>query len=391
MKETLPPTEKRSYQDTGQEVVIGVKVRVSCEDLSHAMQDASRAVSSRASLPILTGILLDASDECLRLCGNDLELGIETYVNAHVSEPGQTVLPARYLVDIVKTMPSGEVAIDVAAGENSAAIKWQRTELTIQGQPPEEFPVLAEAGRTGHRLKSVDFRKLARQTLFACSRDETRPVLTGALLHVTEDSATCVATDGFRLAYSQVAAESDPEATDVRVVVPSRALQEVSRLAVAEGQLTLVSLDNFVSFGTDGTRLVSRLQEGQFPDYQQILPKEFLSRIELDRQELSDACERAALIATDAANAINLKVAPEKIIITAQATDVGSVYEELDAATDGEELDIAFNARYLMDGLKAVNSDTIVFEATGNLGPARLTGAGDDRFFYILLPLRRTE
>ncbi|MCL6450680.1 MAG: DNA polymerase III subunit beta [Acetobacteraceae bacterium] len=364
------------------------------EELCSGVQVASRALPGRTPAPMFGGVLLAAQGSQLRLVGTDGELRIECWIPAKIKEEGTVVLPGRYLGDILRSLPGGEVEVSAEPSGHVAQLRWGRSEFSIHGFPAQEFPADEAQGLQGPLL--IERRALAtllRQTVFAVSRDDARPVLTGAQFTFAQSALEAVATDGFRLAFSRVpmAAASGAAPQGTRALIPGRALAELERLVGAGDEPVGVFLgQRQAAFNLGSARLSTSLIEGQFPNYQQVIPRSFQSRARVSRQALHDACERASLVSRDGSNAVRLSLTPERLEVSAQSPDVGWVREELDLTLEGESMEIAFNARYLMEGLRAADSDEVQFEASGPLSPSRLLTPGGEDFFYLVLPLRPT-
>lgn len=363
---------------------------VSQPDLATSVLTAARAIAARTPVPVYTGILVSAAGGQLQLAATDGEMRIECGVEAKIRDEGALVLPGRQFADILRRARSSTVHIESDAATNTATLSWERSETVLHGWSADEFPAEAEAS-TGApvELDAQALGGLLRQTSFAASEDETRPVLTGVLLTLADGAASAVATDGFRLAFCSVPCPALGEGK-VHVVVPRRALSEVMRLVddAPGGQVSAAIGERRAVFQVGSTVLRTSLIEGQFPSYEQVLPRAFSTRVELGRDDFFAACDLAAALSRDSQTAVTLSIAPGLVTVSAKSPEVGRVRQEVVADVSGDPLDVAFNPRYLMEGLRAAESDRIVLEATGPLSPARLTGAGEGSFFYILLPLR---
>ncbi|MCL5045792.1 MAG: DNA polymerase III subunit beta [Actinobacteria bacterium] len=368
-----------------------MQFRASQSDLSLGLQTAAKAVSSKNTLPILSGILLKADRSRLNLTATDLELGIECQVPATVEVPGAIVLPAKYFAEIVRRIPSGDIRVSVDPQNFTATIRWERSQYIIHGFSPDQFPFLPQPQEEPvYSVRQEVLRDLIRQTAFAVSHDEARPVLTGVCLTLTGKQVEMVATDGVRIAYRRGDLAGKAEATDsVRLVIPGRAVNELARLLSGnEDDLASVHLtENQVFFDLGELRLVSRLLDGQYPEVLRLIPQDYPTRVRLSIQEFHDACERAALIVRDGSNTIKLGITPEQMTITSSMPEVGQVYEELTAAVEGEGLEIGLNPKFLSDCLRVLDSEEFVFEFTGPKTPSRIKLADSDDFLYLVLPV----
>ncbi len=368
-----------------------MKFTASQVDLSFGLQTVTKAVSAKTTLPILSGILLKAENGRLNLTATDLEIGIECDVAAQVETAGAIVLPARYLTEIVRKVPAAALQVEVDPRNYTAIIRWGRSQYTIHGFSPEQYPFLPKVTNVpGYKLSQNTLKTMIRQTAFAVSHDETRPILTGAQLAINDGNCHLVATDGVRIAFRRTALKGLPEGHDKStLVLPGRTLNELSRLLASndEDTLTLSVTPTQAFFDLGDVRLVSRLLEGQFPDVLRLVPQTYSTSIKLSAQQLHDTCERAALIARDGSGAIKLGIAEDRVTVTSSTPEVGQVYEELAATIQGDPLEIGLNPRLLMEGLRAFETDDLLFEFAGNRSPSRMKPEGGDDFLYVVLPI----
>lgn len=368
-----------------------MKFTASQADLSYGLQTVAKAVSTKNTLPILSGILVKGDGNRLNLTATDLEIGIECMVSAQVAEEGSIVLPARYLTEIVRKIPAAAVEVEVDPRNYTAVLRWDRSQYTIHGFSPEQFPFLPRATQdAGYKLPQNVLRNMIRQTAFAVSHDETRPILTGAQMTLRDGHCQLLATDGVRIAYRRTALpESSQGGQSSSLVLPGRTLSELSRLLAANDEDTVgISVTPTQAFFDLGdVRLVSRLLEGQYPDVLRLVPQSYSTSLTLSAQQLHDACERASLIARDGSGAIKLGIDPERVTITSSTPEVGQVYEEVAASVQGDPLEIGLNPRFVMDGLKALDSDQLLFEFSGNRTPSRMKPQDRDDFLYVVLPI----
>jgi len=360
------------------------------QKFAEALQIVQRAVATRTTLPALTGILLHAEGGDLTLRGTDLDLSLECTVEARVEQPGSVVVPARYLVDIVKRISGGDLAVQVSGEGFTTTLFWGRSQVQLHGMNPEQFPEEeVKPSRRAFSLPAKLLKHLIASTSFAVSHDETRPALTGQLLEIAADRVDLVATDGFRLAFRQARLSEGPE-EDVAIVIPGRTLNELARLLPDQTEETVqVSIgEGTVACYVGGIVLRSRLIQARYPEYRAVIPSNFQTQVRLDKRALYDACERAWLLSRDKDNAIKLQVRTDSVRVFAHEPDLGSVDEELTAEVDGEELDIAFNAQFLIDALGAVDSDEVLFEATGPGSAARVRSPLHEDYYCIVLPMK---
>lgn len=364
-----------------------MKITALQETLASAISTVSRAVSSRTTIPVLSGILLTAADNQLTLTATDQEIAIRLALPVTVHEPGAVVLPAKYLGEIVRRLPGGEIDLDVRA--NVASLAWQRSKFTINGFSAEEFPVLPEHDDgLVLEIDQTQLRNLIRQTLYCTARDEIRPTFTGVLFKTGEGLLELVATDGARLAYSRANLLTTP-GQPYQTIVPGRTLGEVTRLLSGDAKPVSITFSgNQIGFTVHGCHITSRLIEGQFPNYQQAVPREYKTTLKVSNREFTEALDRASLIAAENSYMITLATEEGRLILTANTPDVGNVHEEVFVEKDGDRIQVGFNGRFLIDALRSIEFDEVLFELTGPLSPARIRPLTTDSTFAIVLPMR---
>ena len=372
-----------------------MKLSVMQENLARGLSVVSRAVSTRSTLPVLANVLLKTEDAGLKLTATNLEIGITYWVPGKIETDGATTVPARLLTDLVSTLPAGDrVDLDLQAGD-TLHIQCGRFETHVKGIDADEFPAIGAAGeRPTTRVAQNVLRRALAETTFAAASDEARPILTGVLARFEGDQLTLAAADNYRTAVKTIPVlDAVPETS---VVIPARALNELSRvLADVEDpvEILLASGKNQILFHLDGIDLVSRLIDGQFPNYQQVVPTSHTTRAVLDREELLRAVRPAALIAHESANIVKLQVSADGepgITVSANA-EVGDHVGQVEADVDGDGTTIAFNARYLADVLTNVSADQFGLELNGPLSPGVFKPVGDERYVHVVMPVRTTS
>jgi DNA polymerase-3 subunit beta len=372
-----------------------VKLSVMQENLARGLSVVSRAVSNRSTLPVLANVLLKTEDAGLKLTATNLEIGITYWVPGKIESDGATTIPAKLLTDLVNSLPASE-RIDLALqGGDTLHLKCGRFETHIKGIDADEFPAIGAAGeRPTTRIAQNVLRRALAETAFAAASDEARPILTGVLAKFEGDQLTLAAADNYRIAVKTIPIlDAVPETS---VVIPARALNELARvLADVDDpvEIVLASGRNQVLFHLDGIDLVSRLIDGQFPNYQQIVPTSHSTRAVLDREELLRAVRPAALIAHESANIVKLQIDADGdpgITVSASA-EVGDHVGQVEAAVEGDGTTIAFNARYLADVLTNVAADQFALELNGPLSPGVFKPVGDDRYIHVVMPVRTTS
>ena len=373
-------------------------------DLNINLALVTRAVSTRPTHPVLANIKIEATAEPdrIRLTGFDLSLGIQSSFIAQVGEEGTLTLPAKLLNDIVAKLPSGEITLDDEAGENLVTITSASGRYQVRGMSAEEFPELPsiEQGET-NQLSAAAFIDGLKGSLIACSQDESKQVLTGVYLKVEPERLEFAATDGHRLGIvevyptesetAQIAAEPAQKGS-FEVTVPAKALRELEKMlgSMPEGDRLGLQLDQGqVVFGWGDRKLTTRTLEGKYPDYRLLIPRQFQRQITVDRKQLLTALERIAVL-SDQSNLVKFSIdsTQQSLDLSVESQDRGSGRESLTAQISGTDLDIAFNIKYLMDGLKTLPTQEITISLNGPLEPVILTPLGGVKMTYLVMPVQ---
>ena len=369
------------------ETTIGTDLRITCskEDLVHGLTTVGRALSTRTAIQILSGILLDARGSELRLAATDMELSVRAAVPAQVQGEGLIVLPGRTLVDIARLLPAAEVTLEHRAAESVVHLSSGSASYTLQTFNAEDFPRLPEIGESpmfaverGPLLQTIG--RVAR----AASRDEARPVLTGVLVQFAGDKLVMAATDSYRLAVKETALGS--AAADLEAIIPSRALQELARIAGDVDEIGVGVQENQVIFSAGDVWLASRRIDGQFPNIRQLLPEAFEYELTIPRIELLEVVKRAGVM-IQRATPLHLRFAEGELTVVARTQEVGESRESMPVPFTGETLEIGFNAEFLRDGIDAIEGDDVKFKLISPLRPAVLEGE-DGSFTYLVMPIR---
>jgi len=364
-----------------------VKFRCEREVLADALATAGRAATGRGgSLPVLTGLRLELSGDQLVVTGTDLELTIQLQLAVGGERDGVTVLPARLVSDIVRSLPAGKVELDV--GDDDVKISGGRSQFAVRPMSADDYPRLTTPADGAVTMDAAAFGEALRQVVRAASTDEARPILTGVLLAAENDGLRLVATDSYRLAVRDLPGVSVLGA-DQKVLVPGRALNELQRLLGGGGEVTLRLGERDATFEVGSTRLTTRLIEGEFPNYRQLIPQSHPNTLTVDRDALLEAIRRVKIVARDRdATPVRLKIGAESLELMAIAQDVGNASEELDATAVGSELVVAFNPEYLAAGVEALTTDQVVLSTIDGLKPAIIRGLDSDEYLYLLMPVR---
>lgn len=356
-------------------------------NLLYVIQTVHRTGQAKITMPILGGILFRAIDNMIVATSTDIDLTTQCKMPASIIEEGSFCLPARQVADIVRHLPDTVIQIEGSQEKSSVRIIYGDSEVNINGFSPEQFPdFLVPEGQPSLRVAKNTFKDMVRQTIFAISADRTRPLFTGVLFEVTDQKLILVATDTHRLAYTQVTLDS--VSLPRSIVVPGNALNELIRIIKMDEENITIEIDeNHIFFLTEDTIIASRLIAGQFPSYTQVVPDKFISRLRADTKELHDAVGRAALLTQEEVPVIHFSLSMEHCTIFLSTT-AGWIRERLNAAYEGEPLEVFFNARYLMDSLRVIPTEEVVLEFTGSLSAAIIRPWERDDHFSLLLPAR---
>ena len=372
-----------------------MKLSVMQENLARGLSVVSRAVSTRSTLPVLANVLLRTEDAGLKLTATNLEIGITYWVPGKVESEGATTVPARLLSDLVSSLPSAERVDLELQGADTLHIRAGRFATHVKGIDADEFPAIQSATEPPTtRISQKLLKRALEETIFAAASDEARPILTGVLARFDGDRLTLAAADNYRIAVKTLDIVDPVEA--VSVVIPARALAELNRILAEVDDpvdVILAQARNQVLFHLEGIDLVSRLIDGQFPNYQQVLPQSHTTRAVLEREELLRAVRPAALIASSSANIVKLQVGSNGdagLTVTANA-EVGDYEGHVEAAVEGDGTTIAFNARYLNDVLANVDAEQFAIELNGPLSPGVFKPIDDTAYVHVVMPVRTTS
>lgn len=363
-------------------------MRIVCskESLIEGINIVQKAVSSKTTLPILEGILLEAKEE-FKMTGNDLEIGIECFVEADIQEKGSIVLNSKMFGDIIRRLPDSEILIQVKEN-NIVIIECENSHFEVKGLQSSGYPALPEIKKENvFSIKQGIIRDMIKQTIFAVSTDENRPILTGSLIECKEKELVVVSIDGFRMASRKSIIEND--IPDFSVVVPGKTLNEIMKiLQPIDEEISIYNSGNQILFDTGKCKIVSRLLEGEYLNYKGIIPKEHETKIRINTKDLMSSIERASLITSEEKKyPVKFNVNDEKMIISSN-TDIGAVREEIRVDMTGEKLEIGFNPRYFIEALKVIEDEKIEIYFTSSVGPCTIRAIEKDTYAYMVLPVR---
>jgi DNA polymerase-3 subunit beta len=368
-------------------VVAQGTLKVACprDELTRALGIVSRGVSTRTTVQILAGILLHASDGKLELAATDMELSLRTSLEAQVETEGSVVVPGRLLLELTRLLPDPEVAIEHKLEEAAVEIHSGAASYRLHTYNAEDFPRLPEAtAAERHEVDPPTLLETVARVGRSASRDESRPVLTGVLMRFEPGKLVMAATDSYRLSVKETpVAGTLPE---LEAIVPARALGELARIAQASKHIELGVHENQVVFSTGDALLTTRRIDGQFPNYNQLVPETFEHELALPREELLDVVRRVSVMA-QRNSPLRLRFADGELTVSAQTQDVGEGRESLPVSFAGEPLEIGFNAEFLRDGIESVAGEQLRMKLISPLRPAVLQGEADD-FLYLIMPIR---
>ena len=375
-----------------------MNVSVMQENLARGLGIVGRAVSSRATLPVLANVLLKTENSGLKLTATNLEIGINCWVPGKVADEGEITVPAKLLADLVSSLPNQRIDLQFSAKDRTLKVTSGGSRSSIKGIEADEFPVVAAIGDTP--ITSADSRMLREalgEVVFAAASDESRPILTGVLTRFAGETMTLAAADNYRIAVRTLKL-ARPVGAELAIVVPARSYAELMRVLPDSDALIEVTVTpnrSQVMFHAEGTDLVSRLIEGQFPNFEPVVParEAWTARAVVDREAFLAGTRRASIFARDSANIVKVEVGGDGaeapgLAITAHAADVGDNADLLEAAVEGQPTTIAFNARYLLDVLANLGADEAALELSGPLAPGVIRGIGKDDYVHVIMPVR---
>ncbi|MBN1891081.1 MAG: DNA polymerase III subunit beta [Thermoflexales bacterium] len=387
-------------------------MKVSClqENLAKGLSIVSRAVAVRSTLPVLGNILLATDNGRLKLSATNLEVGITCWVGGQVHEDGATTIPARTFVDLINALPPDQVDMELSVRSQTLHVKCGRFENNVRGIDAQEFPLIpgVDEQDTIHIAPDA-LRQAIEQVAFAAASDESRPILTGVLAQLKPEGQEAgqgqlilAAADGFRLSVRTTHLDA-PVSQPLSVIIPARVLAELGRVIGAGGPqfspqenpvgVTVTQTKNQVMFRLDNVELVSQLIDGNFPDYTAIIPKKHTTRTVINTAELAKACKAANVFARESANIVRLTIspggelAPGHVTVAATSAETGDNAGEMDAAVEGDPLEIAFNVKYMLDVLGVVGTSQVALETSASTSPGLLRPVGDDDYIHVIMPM----
>jgi DNA polymerase-3 subunit beta len=374
-----------------------MKVTVLQDNLARGLGIVARAVSPRSTLPVLSNILVATDEGRLRLSATNLELGITCWIAARIDQDGSTTVPSRTLSDLVNTLPGDQVQLSLDLKTQTLHVKSGTSNNDIKCIDAQEFPPMPVPELDGAvQLNVVDFKEMIHQVAFSASTDEARPVLMGVLMNIEKDRVTMAAADGFRLSVRK-AQLSQPAPRPINVIIPARALNELARVAT-DGEevirMVVPKQRGQVLFRVKDVEVVSQLIDGTFPDYQQIIPRNYKSRTLVSTASLLKACKQAEIFAREGSNVARLDIKQSKGELQPSEVEISAVSEEtgrnetiVEATVDGGGVLIAFNVKFLREALEVIKTPNVALETSAANAPGVVKPVGDEDFLHVIMPM----
>ena len=373
-------------------------MKVSClhENITKGLSIVGRAVASRSTLPVLGNVLVSTDKSGLKLSATNLEMGITCWIGAKVHEEGSTTLPAKTLIDLVGTLPRERIDLELDARTQTMQVACAEFTNEIKCIASDEFPVLPSA-EDDHDLEInvSNLREMIDQVVFVAATDDSRPVLTGVEVKIENGILTFAAADGFRLAVC-TSSLSGSDDTHVDVIIPARALAELARIIGDESDVVSITMPpngGQVIFRVRDVELVCQLIEGKFPDYQQLLPDSYQTRVVMSTEKFLGACRAAQIFARESSYAVTLSVksgdnpGEDRVEVSANAAETGSNESSIESSLDGDPVEIAFNVRYLTEVLRVIGTPDVALETNGEASPGVLRPVGREDFVSVVMPM----
>lgn len=368
-----------------------MKFTATKDNLMMGISTVQKAIASKNTIPVLTGIYLKAEHGHLVFAATDLEIGIECKIPVQVIEEGHTVIPAHFLVEMVRKLPNTNLIFEYMEDTASVKIIYDHAETMIKCWPGEEFPVIPNPEEEhSFNIAPAVFKNLVKQASFCANIGESRPIFTGALMEINGNHLNLISTDSHRLAFKTCIIQN-LSGNDFKMVVPVKSLNEISRIIKEDGEesLNIRCNGNQICFEIQNIRMISRLIDGIFPNYRQVIPENYELLIKAKKKQILESAERASLFVAerDGSSVLKFDINDSNMNISSKS-EYGMVNENIQIYTEGDSLSILFNAKYLIDAFKIMDFDDMTVEMGGPLSPAVFRPLNDDSFLYLLLPLR---
>jgi DNA polymerase-3 subunit beta len=365
-------------------------MKISCKkaELLENLQKIEGAVGVKTTLPVLSNFLLETSEKNLHLTATDLELTIKCNVeNINIIDGGEITIPAKKFIDIIRELPDSDIIIDVNE-KNNITIKCDKIIYKIMGLPKSEYPPIMDPKKEaiGLKVNKATLKEMIKKTIFSVSSDDTRKILTGVLMVVENNEMKMVGTDGHRLAFIK---SPVGKADNTKIIIPTKVLNELQKfLKEDESDVDILIYENQITFKFDNLVITSRLIDGQYPSYEQIINRIFDKKVKVNTEILTKAVKRVSLLAVDKSSAIKIKASDGKLMINATTADVGEAEEEIEADYKGEDITIAFNSKYVADVLKVIGTADVEMQLRDTMSAGLVKAPGADNYIYIIMPVR---
>lgn len=367
-------------------------MKITClkQELNNALAIVSKALASKPQVPILSGVYLKTEEDKLTIEATNYELGIIAKIPVDIEEPGETVLPGRYLQEFTRRLPGEQVSLTSDSAQNTMQIQSDATTYNLRTMDPAEYPVIRPLDSTlSFTIKDNILRTLIKKTVFSCATDESRPVFTGVYLNIEDNVLTMAATNTHRLAVRKQT--FDQSIGNIKLIIPAKALSELQHTLTSNvpSDVKVTCSLNQISFAFENLYLTSRLIEGAFPDYRRVIPQKQDTKVTLQTADFNAAMDRVSLISRmNDYNVVKLSFHENQLCISSDNPEIGHAEETIGAQLEGPDIDIAFNATYLVDSLKAIESEECVLSLRQPLNPVKITEPDDPDFTYVVTPVR---
>jgi len=364
-------------------------MKLICEglDLSDAVLKVIKATANRTTNPILEGIKIKASQDSLTLSATDLEISIEKTIPADVKIEGEIVVPGKFFAEFIKKLSNEQIELTLT-DKNSLKIKYTDSEGFIQCMNAEEFPEIKNLVEPETIvINKADFKDLINKTIFSVAIDDARPILKGCLFEISKDTITSVALDGYRLALARKTIKST--SAEFSCIVPARTLSEIAKILEGEDEdIEVLIQKNYLLVNVNNTKVITRLLDGEFINYKQVIPQSITSTVVINKKQLEYGLERASLLARmDKNNLVKFDV-KDKLLTLSSQSDIGNVTENITVSLDGKDITIAFNARYMSECMRTIEDEFIKVNFTSSIAPCTITATDKDEYLYLILPVR---
>lgn len=358
-------------------------------ELNKAIQTAQRAIVSKPSTPIFSCIHILAQNNQLTIQAMDLNMAISCTIDANITEPGEIVVSAKHISELVRKLTAETVTITKSQDNKTIKVTSGKADYQLLLMNEDDYPKFPTVdGKKSLTIEDTKIKELIKKTIFSCSSDDARPLFTGILVEAKDDKLTFVGTNTHRLAVKSL---PQPTEEPLSMIIPSKVLNEISRNLVSDvpQEVKISLLNNQIMVVIDDVIIVSRLIEGKFPDYNKVIPAKFAVKCSVKAKELASAVERVALFSTEGDySTVKMSIAQGQMLLTSSSADVGTGKEVLDCTTEGDALNVAFNAKYLLDILKNVESEEVLLSMNTSLSPVCITTPEEDNYIYIVTPVR---